>query len=604
MMPFSQVVERVMRGQWLRRPKGATAVVFVHGLLSDGMDGWRHAGGAYWPQLVADVPQLADVGIYVFTYETDAFSANYRLGDVVDALKEHMRLDDVSDSKRLIFVCHSMGGIVVRKYVVERVTDLIARDIEVDLFLIASPSLGSSYATWLSPIAQVLGHAQLDALRFTQRNAWLNDLDKEFQNLKESGKLRLRGKELVEDKSVVLKRLWRNQIVAPFSGARYFGESLKIPNSDHFSIAKPESAEAFQHRLLVAFILDVLRSDATHTAGAPLRVAQSVNEASEIRSREYDSWYEALSTGALNVVLASSAAIDANILASILSKVLGEQRFSQAIAANALAVFRELLANVVRHVDGREVAIGIELNMRHLPVIVLSVGDEGPGYDLWDTVRRQYLQMRDNGREHGVGRVCRLVDQVLPRELSSPRRFFALRCTLYDISWPGCLCDGYAWCEKAILDYGPIPSVWFGRRRYPLWWHLHEDGDQVWLKEWAALGTLDFALDNDIPQLRELYLEHLTSSLPHLFFEIRGHGGTEVGEPRTSAETIAQTLEKHFAEHFGAKRVLLYASNNAYTHTLKRLSATYDVPLYVTEEKCRSALRRLNRDRDYGKDVT
>ena len=231
-----------MRGEWLRKPQGATSVVFVHGLLSNAMDSWRHAAGAYLLQLVADVPQLVDVGIYVFGYETSTFSANYRLGDVVDALKEHMRLDRVSDSTRLIFVCHSMGGIVVRKYVVERVTDLIARDVEIDLFLIASPSLGSAYANWLSSIAQVLGHAQLNALRFTQSNAWLNDLDKEFQNLNKFGKLRVRGK-LVEDKSVMLKRLWRRQIVAPFSGARYFGESRKIPNSDHFSIAKPESAE-------------------------------------------------------------------------------------------------------------------------------------------------------------------------------------------------------------------------------------------------------------------------------------------------------------------------------------------------------------------------
>ena len=173
----------------------------------------------------------------------------------------------------------------------------------------------------------------------------------------------------------------------------------------------------------------MLKSDATHSTGDLPRVPQSVNESGAIRSREYDRWYDALSAGALKVVLASSAAVEANILASILSKVLGEQRFSQSIAANALAVFRELLANVVRHVDGLEVAIGIELNTRHLPVIVLSVGDEGGGYDLWETVRQQYLQMKDNVREHGVGRVCRLADQVLPSEISSPRRFFALRCT-------------------------------------------------------------------------------------------------------------------------------------------------------------------------------
>jgi hypothetical protein len=43
----------------------------------------------------------------------------------VDALKEHMRLDGVLESNQIIFVCHSMGGIVVRKFVAERAAELI-----------------------------------------------------------------------------------------------------------------------------------------------------------------------------------------------------------------------------------------------------------------------------------------------------------------------------------------------------------------------------------------------------------------------------------------------------------------------------------------------
>jgi alpha-beta hydrolase superfamily lysophospholipase len=90
------------------------------------------------------------------------------LGDIVDALKEHMRLDGVLASNQIVFVCHSMGGIVVRKYIVERAAELIGAGTEIDLFLVASPSLGSSYADWLSPLAQLFGHAQADALRFVR----------------------------------------------------------------------------------------------------------------------------------------------------------------------------------------------------------------------------------------------------------------------------------------------------------------------------------------------------------------------------------------------------------------------------------------------------
>jgi hypothetical protein len=63
------------------------------------------------------------------------------LGDIVDDLKAHMRLDGVLASDRLIFVCHSMGGIVVRMYIVERQAELIEAGKEMDLFLVAFPLL-------------------------------------------------------------------------------------------------------------------------------------------------------------------------------------------------------------------------------------------------------------------------------------------------------------------------------------------------------------------------------------------------------------------------------------------------------------------------------
>jgi len=53
-----------------------------------------------------------------------------------------------------------MGGIVVRKFLVERATDLIERKIEIGLLLVASPSLGASYADWLSPLSKFFGNEQ------------------------------------------------------------------------------------------------------------------------------------------------------------------------------------------------------------------------------------------------------------------------------------------------------------------------------------------------------------------------------------------------------------------------------------------------------------
>ena len=70
--------------------------------------------------------------------------------------------------------------------------------------------------------------------------------------MKSSNRLPIIGLELVEDKFIL--PLPGFQKVVPFvSAARYF-ESIKIPGSDHFTIAKPLDNLAFQHRLLVQFL--------------------------------------------------------------------------------------------------------------------------------------------------------------------------------------------------------------------------------------------------------------------------------------------------------------------------------------------------------------
>jgi hypothetical protein len=151
-----------------------------------------------------------------------------------------------------------MGGIVIRKFITTNQMKLASGKIDVGLFLIASPSLGARAATTLTALSWIFGHTQALDLRFSQTNTWLNDLDAEFMTLKESGNLSLVGRELVEDKALAVKRWFglRRQLVEPFAAARYFGEPLRIEESDHISIAKPGSRNALQYRLLKHFLME------------------------------------------------------------------------------------------------------------------------------------------------------------------------------------------------------------------------------------------------------------------------------------------------------------------------------------------------------------
>jgi hypothetical protein len=237
----------------VRKSPSQRSVVFAHGILSDGEGAW---GTPSWPQLLIADKDLNDYSIYVFSYRTSLTSGTYSIGDATRALKAHFDLEELWSQRRIVFVGHSMGGIAVRKFITVNQIELIGKEIEVGLFLIASPSLGARAATTLTAISWALGHTQALALRFSQTNTWLNDLDTEFMTLKESGRLTLVGKELVEDKALPVKRWFglKRQLVEPFAAAKYFGEPLKIADSDHISIAKPGSRSALQYRLLKRFL--------------------------------------------------------------------------------------------------------------------------------------------------------------------------------------------------------------------------------------------------------------------------------------------------------------------------------------------------------------
>ena len=110
-----------MEPMWLRRPRHGATIVFIHGILSSPVTAWRSSNGAFWPRLLIEDERLKEFGVYLFGYRADALAGTYSLEDAADAMREHFRLDGVLDSEPnqpVIFVCHSMGGILARRFVV------------------------------------------------------------------------------------------------------------------------------------------------------------------------------------------------------------------------------------------------------------------------------------------------------------------------------------------------------------------------------------------------------------------------------------------------------------------------------------------------------
>ncbi|NUO74754.1 MAG: alpha/beta fold hydrolase [Lysobacter sp.] len=245
-----------MESQWIIERTGddAPTVVFVHGIMSDSGTCWKHAQtGTYWPRLVAD--ELTGAGVYVFSYYSRFCGGRFSVMDAANSLWDALIEEGILQSRVIILVCHSMGGIVARRLLVQHQRALAEKRAVVGLFLVASPSAGSSWANFLYPLINFFRHSQAQILKAGEDNQWLTTLGTDFRDLLAEPTPMIRGQELVEERPVYLLRYlpWIKPVVAQDEGVRYFPNARRIAQSDHFSIAKPANANAHQHELLRRF---------------------------------------------------------------------------------------------------------------------------------------------------------------------------------------------------------------------------------------------------------------------------------------------------------------------------------------------------------------
>lgn len=234
---------------WISKTGSPTVFVFLHGILSSSRACWRNPSGTYWPRLVREDPRLHGPSVYACEYSAGPFSGPF---DVYDAAEDVMRSlhadgpDSVLSRSRIIFVCHSQGGIVVRRMLISYVEIFQAK--KIGLLLCGSPAWGSGWATLLSPIAWVLRFRQLSALSWG--GVSLVHLDREFTKLVLDKRIpRLHGLNLLETRNFIPIL---PKIVSDAAASRYF-EFRRIPGSTHQSLVKPHDVTHSSHAWLVHF---------------------------------------------------------------------------------------------------------------------------------------------------------------------------------------------------------------------------------------------------------------------------------------------------------------------------------------------------------------
>jgi pimeloyl-ACP methyl ester carboxylesterase len=136
--------------QWVsRRPDGAKiAVVFVHGLFGDTLGSWTADNKATFFQLLKDDPNVGDrVHTFAFGFTSDMLrgdaAGSLDIREAANKLHQVLQYHRVLEYEAVVFVAHSMGGLVVLREILNH-PELVPKVPLVTLF--ATPQEGAQIA--------------------------------------------------------------------------------------------------------------------------------------------------------------------------------------------------------------------------------------------------------------------------------------------------------------------------------------------------------------------------------------------------------------------------------------------------------------------------
>jgi pimeloyl-ACP methyl ester carboxylesterase len=177
------------RSQWYCENGSDAVVIFVHGLHSNNIIGWLHESPqsrTFWPDLVLKEPAGPNdsnpPSVFLASYFTSLSSGHFSMVDAQEEIFQSLVARSgtgqvVLQKKTIIFVAHSLGGVLVR--------DLLARHADafagkrIALMLVASPSKGSSFANIARFLQWTIGNNRL-VEQLETGSQYLEDVHRRF----------------------------------------------------------------------------------------------------------------------------------------------------------------------------------------------------------------------------------------------------------------------------------------------------------------------------------------------------------------------------------------------------------------------------------------
>jgi pimeloyl-ACP methyl ester carboxylesterase len=230
-------------------------IVFVHGIGGDAQGTFSNADTkVFWPELLrsdGDVFSRADIYSYGYKSGLGAGSSGIDLLASEMALRLEQELD-IRSYQSVLFIAHSLGGIIVRKYLLDqhKLQDhgVLSDNRVKGIYLFGTPMNGSGVANigmkfFNSKTLWQLGDAAADPDQYLSRLSidWINEGVGDIVS----------SRCAFETRGVVKFFLWERDVVNWSSASALCNSGIAgIIDADHFELVKPASAEAQAHLLV------------------------------------------------------------------------------------------------------------------------------------------------------------------------------------------------------------------------------------------------------------------------------------------------------------------------------------------------------------------
>jgi pimeloyl-ACP methyl ester carboxylesterase len=215
--------------------------VFVHGLFGDTTQTWTHASGTSFFRLLHEDPRVSQrVDVFAYGVTSTMFgSGSLNIREAATALDERFQANRIWDYDNVVFVAHSMGGLVTMRHLVNN-RDRLAKVPLIALY--ATPMDGADIANIAQHVAENPALAQM---LNADANEFLATLNEDWVRIQPTERPMVRC-------AYETARTGPMMIVQRRSAVRYCeGNLVAIGGSNHIDIVKPDRAEHLSVVMLV-----------------------------------------------------------------------------------------------------------------------------------------------------------------------------------------------------------------------------------------------------------------------------------------------------------------------------------------------------------------